>query len=111
MAFARLRLAARNLRLATRRLPSSASLLGGLVIGQERLAELRKPPLEDRAARVADQPLVEAHVVHRGEDRRQDLVRREQVVQVGAREAGRARRAVAARVDRVAVAAGGAGWG
>ena len=72
---------------------------------QELRAEVLVAPRLDRGARSLHEALVEVHVVDRGEDRAQHLVGGEQVMQVGAREAAGAGGAVAARIDRVGVAA------
>jgi hypothetical protein len=56
-------------------------------VREEFLPELGVAAFEDGAPRVGDEALVEVHVVHGGEDGRQDLVRGEEMVQVSAREA------------------------
>src|SRR5262249_61110282 len=88
---------------------ASRGVLGARVLGEEGAAPLGEAPREHRLARRADERLVEVHVVDRGEDRREDLVRGEEVVQVGAREARRAGGAAAGGIDRIGVAAGGGG--
>ena len=74
-------------------------------VGRQKLAaEGREALREDGFAGPPQQVLIEVDVVNRGEDRGEDLVGREEMVQVGAREAAGAGQAVAGRVDGVGVA-------
>lgn len=79
-------------------------LVARAVLREERLAPVVVRAGEDRGAGVLHQAFVEAHVVGRDQDRREDLVGGEQMVEVRAGKAPGARRAIAGRIDGITVA-------